>query len=253
MKTKLKFGFTLAEILITLGIIGIIAAITIPVIVNNYTKVQYVSGLKKAYTSIQTALKQYIVDQGVDNLSQTNLFNTSDPQYFVNVFIKKYFNVVEGSVCLPGDGSCVIEGTYLNNSTSSVNYEFGNGEKSNSSYYVFCTIDGICFGITLNAKTNCNPHSTGIMKGDCGSLYLDVNGAKPPNKLGRDYFWMIKIDPWGNLFPVYSEPYSIYVSGNSDSIWQNDTGLCGGSNPSANTTGHSCTARIIDKGWVMDY
>lgn len=43
----MKNAFTLAEVLITLGIIGVVAALTIPTLVNNYRKKQFETGLKK--------------------------------------------------------------------------------------------------------------------------------------------------------------------------------------------------------------
>ena len=53
MKLKLKnFAFTLAEVLITLAIIGVVAAMTIPTLINNYQKKQTVTQLKKAYTTL---------------------------------------------------------------------------------------------------------------------------------------------------------------------------------------------------------
>ena len=53
---KNKKAFTLAEVLITLTIIGVIAAITIPNLMQKYTKHQYVVGLKKAYSELSNAI-----------------------------------------------------------------------------------------------------------------------------------------------------------------------------------------------------
>ena len=43
-------GFTLAEVLITLGIIGVVAAMTIPTLMAKFEKQQYVTQLKETYT-----------------------------------------------------------------------------------------------------------------------------------------------------------------------------------------------------------
>jgi prepilin-type N-terminal cleavage/methylation domain-containing protein len=59
---KYRLAFTLAEVLITLAIIGIVAALTIPTLVNNYQKTQYVTQLKKAYTSVNQALMKLTSD-----------------------------------------------------------------------------------------------------------------------------------------------------------------------------------------------
>ena len=50
---KLFKGFTLAEVLITLGIIGVVSALTMPALVANYKKQEAVSKLKKSYTMTQ--------------------------------------------------------------------------------------------------------------------------------------------------------------------------------------------------------
>ena len=50
-------GFTLAEVLITLGIIGVVAAMTLPTIINNYQKQVTVNKLKKFYTVMTQAIK----------------------------------------------------------------------------------------------------------------------------------------------------------------------------------------------------
>ena len=46
-----KNGFTLAEVLITLGIIGVVAAITLPTVIQNYQKQVLVTQLKKMYAT----------------------------------------------------------------------------------------------------------------------------------------------------------------------------------------------------------
>src|SRR5574344_1906017 len=61
MKEK---AFTLAEVLIVLGIIGIVAAMTIPQLISNYQKAATVSQLKKTYSMLNQALKASIADNG---------------------------------------------------------------------------------------------------------------------------------------------------------------------------------------------
>ena len=56
-QTKVKFGFTLAEVLITLGIIGVVAAITIPNLINNYKAKQLRTQFFKSYSVISQAIK----------------------------------------------------------------------------------------------------------------------------------------------------------------------------------------------------
>ena len=61
---KITNGFTLAEILITLGIIGVVAAITLPSIISNYKKQVIKMGFKKAYSVISQAYNLAFTDLG---------------------------------------------------------------------------------------------------------------------------------------------------------------------------------------------
>ena len=59
-----KCAFTLAEVLITLGIIGVVAAMTIPSVVGNYQKQKTISYVKKFYSDINNAVRMSVVDNG---------------------------------------------------------------------------------------------------------------------------------------------------------------------------------------------
>ena len=50
-------AFTLAEALITLGIIGVVAAITIPMLYSKYQKLVIEEGLKKTYSDLANLIK----------------------------------------------------------------------------------------------------------------------------------------------------------------------------------------------------
>ena len=52
----MKRAFTLAEVLITLGIIGIVVALTMPALIWNYRKKQTVTQLKKVYSALQQSI-----------------------------------------------------------------------------------------------------------------------------------------------------------------------------------------------------
>ena len=65
INTSIKFkGFTLAEVLITLGIIGIIAAMTLPTVIQKYRKQEVETKLAKFYSVMNQALKLSISENG---------------------------------------------------------------------------------------------------------------------------------------------------------------------------------------------
>ena len=81
-----KFGFTLAEVLITLGIIGVVAAMTLPALISNYKKAQTVSQLKASYSILSQAIKLSEVTNG--EVKYWN-YNLSSEQFFKK-YLKEY-------------------------------------------------------------------------------------------------------------------------------------------------------------------
>lgn len=61
---KFVCGFTMAEVLITLGITGIVAAMTLPAVINNSRNKQLEAGLKRSYSVISQALDMYQAETG---------------------------------------------------------------------------------------------------------------------------------------------------------------------------------------------
>lgn len=83
----MKKGFTLAEVLITLGIIGIVAALTLPTVIKNYEKYLIEQGLKKTYSDLYNLIRRSEADNGFyQDWDYSNSYgNTSDK------FVEKYF------------------------------------------------------------------------------------------------------------------------------------------------------------------
>lgn len=86
----MKKGFTLAEVLITLGIIGVVAAMTIPSLLQNHRKKVVETKLKKFYSTINEAVKLAEVEFGP---AKDWEWNTPDDMY--NNYLKKYLSNVQ--------------------------------------------------------------------------------------------------------------------------------------------------------------
>ena len=141
-------GFTLAEVLITLGVIGVVAAMTLPTLIANYQKKVLGIQLKKEVSVIENYFRQIKADEGVDYIYQTSVFVDDrflDFEKFCDYFKLEY----------------MPENSKFNKPLTSVG---GKGAYNK---------DGSCFGFeTLNYST----------------IYLDVNCDKGPNKIGYDRF-----------------------------------------------------------------
>ena len=70
----MKKGFTLAEVLITLGIIGIVASMTLPSIINDYRDKETVTEVRKTYSDIYNAINNARISDGNIN-DNSVLFN----------------------------------------------------------------------------------------------------------------------------------------------------------------------------------
>ena len=85
-----KTAFTLAEVLITLGIIGVVAALTLPALINNYEKSVVETRMQKFYTNINAALKLSIVENGdmVDWTFPQDYYDADGSEKFFNTYLK---------------------------------------------------------------------------------------------------------------------------------------------------------------------
>ena len=99
-----KSAFTLAEVLITLAIIGVVAAMTLPTLIQNHQKQTYVTGLKKAVNISQNMLKKMQADEGASSIGTTQLFSEGMCQYIWRFPTDEYGNEIIGVNPVNGNG-----------------------------------------------------------------------------------------------------------------------------------------------------
>lgn len=235
-----KKAFTLAEVLIVLGIIGIIADMTIPNLKRDIDKTVYVTQLKKAYSSISQGLQMIMVTEGVSNIEDTSLFTGAtalgeERQNAIDIAVKATFNTIK--TCKYRDSACSITGyKKLNKTTDNEHFNLG---------YNFYTADGAA--VRFYFDNTCS-------NGNCGAINIDVNGTKNPNIVGRDFFTFL-IDEGGFLYAKGSQKAADNDS--TSKYWKDDQpkscGTAGSSNIASGAEGHGCAARIMEEGWKMNY
>ena len=197
---KKRAAFTLAEILITLGIIGIVAAMTLPSLIQNVRNRQLESALKKNASVIAQALDMYRAENGVSIVSNlhTHEFKPEIIKYF-NILKDCGFGYNDDSACIKNYGSSNSDknsNTYKNFSgTASIDLSwFDDGQ--------FVLTDGSL--ILLENNNN--------LDGTPGNIYIsiDVNGYnKRPNRLGQDLF-MFQVNNEGKLLPMGVDGSNFY-------------------------------------------
>lgn len=90
LQNKIQVGFTLAEVLITLGIIGVVSAMTIPNLIAKYQKEQTVVKLKKAISILNQAYKLSYDDVGEPS---SNDYLKFTPKEYINTYWAPYIKI----------------------------------------------------------------------------------------------------------------------------------------------------------------
>ena len=185
MTSDLKFtstpkAFTLAEVLITLGIIGVVAAMTMPTLMNSTNGAQYKTAYKKALSVLNQAVVMNVALDDYD-LSQASETGTGTASQSMYTMLKNRMNVIKTGTT----SEYKLIGT-----ASSAKSTFGDSGNN----YVLYFNAGIAFSFP-KAAHSCTEGSTTVTgtagMGNNGKPIttnsclgvIDVNGAKSPNKV----------------------------------------------------------------------
>ena len=229
-----KCAFTLAEVLITLGIIGIVMAMTLPSIIGKYQKKVTAERLKKVYTVISQAVALSVKDHEEVEYWDFEL----SAQDFMDTYLSPYFQKVAS------------EKKYTDETRYSKVYVLPDG----TSFY------GWMF-------KNSNPASHDVTT--FYQITIDINGEQKPNQLGRDtfIFYLFPIKSYvfnggaGNIATkvpragLYPDGYGFDRDRLKDDTWRGcnrrgDEEASGASN-GYNSVGSFCTALIMMDGWEI--
>ncbi|MBE7705949.1 MAG: type II secretion system protein [Cyanobacteria bacterium SIG30] len=241
--SRLK-AFTLAEVLITLAIIGVVAALTIPSVISNYKKTEIETGIKKSFSTISTAFNMAVKDYGpsytwVVDGSYTNVSSSLSEAYF-DKFIVPYLKIAKQC-----GKSTETECTYdiLALGGGEFDYSSEGAEKDHFARYYLTDGTSITAYMTM---LNGAPSQM--------QLYVDVNGWKKPNQMGIDIqFFTFRVSKKtsddSNKFG-----YQIYTSGKSEQL-QNITdqqrGCYKPDSPTNGIYGSFCATLLKRNGWKI--
>ena len=197
-----RFGFTLAEVLITLGIIGVVAAMTIPTLISNTNGAQFKTAYKKALSTLNQAVLMNIAMEDTDfsslvednplgeaangatemsmswilkerMQSATNITDSyfkvegenSTPSYPKITYYAEHTCTANDANCKTGESTFAQEGTKV-----TIDQEV----TVDGNWAVYSFADGTAFAYNGNAE-NCGGRSLTCVG------FIDVNGATPPN------------------------------------------------------------------------
>lgn len=162
----MKKGFTLAEVLITLGIIGVVAALTLPSLITNYRKKETVAQLKKVYSELSQAAQMSVVQNG----DMKNWDYSLTGEEFFNTYLGNFIKM----------GSQKVEDA----KKAGVVYIKASGEEevSFTNLYDSGKIFTLASGSQIIMDTVSNLTTTRQ------TVLVDLNGFKKPNRIGVDVF-----------------------------------------------------------------
>lgn len=244
MKNHNNFnGFTLAEVLITLGIIGIVAALTLPTLITNYQKKRAVTQLKATYSILSQAFEMAKSDYGDMTYWDTGSYygQTSDSATLFTSFAEKYFVPYIKPIKnygLTSFKNIGYDALYNLNKTKD-----NNTLKANK--YIVSLANGSIIAISLDGHCD-NPSTDSNGKWSCDGWYYtnvymvaDINGLQRPNTYGKDLFVM----------KVTSDKFGFYSYSNSENNRDTLLRFC-----SENSTENRQCGRLIQyDGWEINY
>ena len=166
-KFNKKLAFTLAEVLITLGVIGIVAALTLPSVIQKFREKQLVTAYLRVYSILNQAYNRAIPEYGTFDMWEQNDNDTYNK-------LKPY--LVLSADCPPGKSNekCIYTDS---------DYVFLNNEKDGN------------FNFAQSAARDKQP-AVRLISGETILFYrdghvvdfmVDLNGNKGPNKIGEDF------------------------------------------------------------------
>ena len=169
---RVHSGFTLAEVLITLGIIGVVAAMTMPTLMNATNGAQYKTAYKKALSVISQAVVLNLALDDYD-LGTTSSTGTGADDISMFALLKNRTNVVRTE-------TGTIEGYEPIISRSASSQDDGATDALSGNYTVFFN-DGIMFTFPQAAKNCTEANASAGPSSKCYG-FIDVNGTKAPNR-----------------------------------------------------------------------
>ena len=219
-------GFTLAETLIALVIVGVVAALTVPTMIAKYHKEQTVTRLKKTYSALSQTTARAVSDNGpISTWELGRKNNRADAKVFFDKYMAPYLSLMGESKEIPSIANELCH--YLNGSICT--------DDANA-YSKAYLADGTSLTFNINESSE-NNHQFKIV--------IDINGDKKPNVYGKDIFQF-------KYYISFSDPTLVgrFVPNGFDNTRQQ---LLSNSNYQCNKNkqGFRCAALIIKDGWQI--
>lgn len=217
----MKKGFTILELLLSLAIIGTVAALTIPKVLDNFTNSTNIKSLQSVQNSLKSAITEAFTKERVSTLEDSTLGGSAQS------FLQRYFKI--SANCGTSHTDCLASTYKSLDKSASVN----TSNMLDNNFYCISVQSGAVICLTKMSANDGDIHGNSV-------VVIDINGKKNPNINGRDLF----------SFNIYSDG----KIGNSYDTNLNDSNGTTCSNY-ANTAGYggACYSKIVADRWKMNY
>lgn len=245
---KLDKAFTLAEVLIAVAIVGVVAALTVPSMATKIDSETNMTKLSKSVTLIQNGMGE--IFQQVQNHSEEGMAASR----LTSIQVKDLFEtapdgasssddyIADGQKLFALTGGITGLQTTNNYNTGDIkNYDgtnVNNNLLTNCSTYQFNKSTSVV--ILQDISANDENEDKVIAK-----VFIDANGPDAPNKIGSDVF-LFGLSNNGTLIPAGSEKYNDNTFDDNVNSYTTDC-------QNNITTGLSCAARVMADGWKIKY
>lgn len=236
---NIRSAFTLAEVLVTLGIIGVVSAMTVPSLMSNYRNQSYTTQLHKVYSEFQQAAQSQITSKNAVNLLEAGV--RSDAA--MGTFLANQFKIVKTCTGSPSD--CLAT-NYRNINGGSVTVF----SDSTAPCVVIASGAAICAKYSVSSATVDGTFlNIDYIQNLVGDLIVDVNAQKGPNIVGRDLF-VLGIYSDGSLNSALP---GLRPQQAGAPILTNLAKCKSASTMSRQSNAAYCFNEILDNNWKMNY
>lgn len=173
-----KNGFTLSEVLITLGIIGVAAAMTLPALINKYNEQTWLTQFKDTYSILSQAYLRAYYEHGTIKNWSLDADDTKESASIIAEYLKPHLKLAADFKQNQTHNSHSLPIHYLG---LNGNKELTNFNGWDNSHYIFALANGATIGLYTYFIDNVDQKAR-------AAFYVDINGAKGPNQFGKDFF-----------------------------------------------------------------
>jgi len=186
-----KAAFTLAEVLITLGVIGVVAAMTIPGLMTAHKKHVTAAKLKRAVSEINQAIRLSENENG----QMENWDKTLPEEEFINTYFRPYIKIM--TLCKT-NADCGYSSEFPISYMNGTKALYSSLRYKDIGRLPFITMDGVLYAYSIN--------TTGMVDTDNDKMIIiDINGGEKPNQHGRDVFFFYRDEDADSIIPYGSD------------------------------------------------